>query len=79
MMPDAAPRAVAGIRCAAAPSKTEKLQAPDPMAVSKPMVRIRPIWLLTKGVTAVPNTKMSKPYNKTGLGPYLSAKAPAMG
>ena len=79
MMPEATPRDSAGMRCAAAPNKTEKLQVPAPMAVSMPMVRIKPMLLLTKGVSAVPMTKMKMPTSKTGRGPYLSANAPAIG
>ena len=79
MMPEAVPRDSAGMRCAAAPNKTEKLQAPEPMAVSTPIVKIKPMPLVAKGVRAEPMTKMSKPYNNTGRGPYLSANAPATG
>ena len=79
MMPEAAPLDVAGMRWATALSKTEKLQAPDPMAVRTPKVRMRPNWLETKGVSAEPKTKISKPDSKTGRGPNLSANAPAMG
>jgi hypothetical protein len=40
--PDAAPRASAGMRWAAAPSSTEKLLAPEPMAQNRPSETARP-------------------------------------
>ena len=61
MMPDATPRDSEGMRCAAAPSKTEKLHAPEPMAVRMPSVKIKPRPLVTKGVRADPMTKINKP------------------
>ena len=69
MTPEALPRAEAGNRCVTEPSRTEKLQEPEPMAVSRPRVKIRPQVELTQGVQAVPSANTSKPLTSTPRAP----------
>ena len=77
--PEAAPRASAGMRCAAAPISTEKLPAPAPMAETSPMAKVSPQALVMNGVMALPMASSTMPASSTGRGPQRSAAAPASG
>lgn len=67
--PDAAPRACAGSRCAAAPISTEKLQAPDPAADNTPRVIDMPSVVSIQGVSKAPSIITNSPTSSTGRGP----------
>ncbi len=77
--PEAVPRACAGMRWAAAPISTEKLAAPEPAADKTPSVMASPMPLVISGVRAVASARSKTPANRTGRGPWRSARAPARG
>ena len=67
--PDAVPRASTGSRWAAAPMSTEKLAAPAPTWVSRPMATMRPKPDAMNGVMAQPRASSSTAASNTGRAP----------
>jgi len=67
--PEAVPRASSGMRWAAAPISTEKLAAPEPIAVSSPIVSTRPEVESMNGVIALPSASSSSAPTSTGRAP----------
>ena len=79
MKPEANERLWAGTRAAIAPIRIEKLPAPAPAALRRPIVTIRPHCESTNGVAAMPAAISSAPSMMMRVGPNLSATAPNTG
>ena len=79
MTPEAVPRDCAVMRCAHAPINTEKLAAPEPIALTTPRVNMSPKPLANQGVNAYPSANKATPHKSTMRGPCRSAMAPATG